>query len=65
MRSRQYLPVRPPQREQPGSEDVVAAPEDLAAAEDIIRDIDDLLDEIDALLEEQAVLVNYRQRPGQ
>jgi hypothetical protein len=32
---------------------------------DLLSDIDDLLDEIDAVLEDQAVLLAYRQRPGQ
>jgi hypothetical protein len=61
--STHYTPVQPRRQEPDQVEEI--APADRTGAEDIIDGIDDLLDEIDAILEEQAVLIDFRQRPGQ
>jgi hypothetical protein len=68
MKSRQYVPIRPPRTEtRDGVEapEAAVSPDERAGADDLIGDIDELLDEIDAVLEDQAVLVNFRQRSGQ
>ena len=62
MKRERAAPARPRK-----SEDARAV-EDAAVAEtdaDLLADIDDLLEEIDAVLEDQAVLIGFRQRPGQ
>lgn len=56
------VPIRPRSR---GAARAPEAADAQAAPGDLVDEIDGLLDEIDAVLEEQAVLVNYRQKPGQ
>jgi len=57
--------VEPPRRRRTRDPDVV---EEIVVKEpdtDLLADVDDLLDEIDEVLEDQAMLFDFRQRPGQ
>src|SRR5438067_7415798 len=62
MKQRRIEPARRTKARDPDVvEDVVADEPDAG----LLADIDDLLDEIDAVLEDQAMLAEFRQRPGQ
>ena len=54
--------VRPRKADDPQAVEEIAVDDSDAG---LLTDIDELLDEIDKVLEDQAVLVAYRQRPGQ
>ncbi|HEV7864195.1 MAG TPA: ubiquitin-like protein Pup [Acidimicrobiia bacterium] len=62
---KQQQRLEPARRKKAPDTDVVERTGAEESDADLLTDIDDLLDEIDAVLEDQAMLVEFRQRPGQ
>jgi ubiquitin-like protein Pup len=61
MKQERVQRVRPPKKSPEIVEEIAVEEPDA----DLLSDVDELLDEIDSVLEDQAMLVEFRQRPGQ